>query len=62
MEPTDIIKETAFVMAHGSVMLHRAVRDRMLGRHAPASTYLEVTGLARPEFLFEVAGEAVREG
>ncbi len=42
-------------------MLHRAVRDRMLGDHAPASTYLEIAGLARPEFLFEIEGEAVRE-
>jgi enamine deaminase RidA (YjgF/YER057c/UK114 family) len=37
------------------------VRDQMLGDHAPASTYLEVAGLARPEFLFEIEGEAVRE-
>jgi 2-iminobutanoate/2-iminopropanoate deaminase len=62
MEPRDIIKVTAFVTVHGSVMLHRTIRDRMLGDHTPASTYLEVAGLARPEFLFEVEGEAVREG
>ena len=61
MEPTDLVKATAFVTVHGSVTLHRAVRDRMLGSHSPASTYLEVAGLARPEFLFEVEGEAVRE-
>ncbi len=61
VEPTDLIKVTAFATVHGSVMLHRAVRDRMLGDHAPASTYLEVAGLARPEFLFEVEGEAFRE-
>ena len=40
---------------------HRAVRDCILSSHVPASTYLEVAGLARPEFLFEVKGEAVRE-
>ena len=62
MEPKDLVKVTAFVTVHGSVLLHRAVRDRMLGDHTPASTYLEVAGLARPEFLFEVEGEAVREG
>jgi enamine deaminase RidA (YjgF/YER057c/UK114 family) len=62
MEPTDLVKVTAFVTVHGSVMLHRAVRDRILGDHTPASTYLEVEGLARPEFLFEVEGKAVREG
>jgi hypothetical protein len=32
------------------------------GDHAPASTYREVERLAQPEFLFEVEGEAVREG
>src|SRR5918998_4233175 len=58
MEPTDLVKVTAFVTIPGSVALHRSVRDRMLGRHAPASTYLEVAGLARPEFLFEIEGEA----
>ena len=61
MEPKDLIKITAFATVHGSIMLHRAVRDRMLSDHVPASTYLEVEGLARPEFLFEVEGEAVRE-
>ena len=61
MEPADLVKVTAFVTVRNSVALHRAVRDRMLGSHAPASTYLEVAGLARPEFLFEVEGEAVRE-
>jgi enamine deaminase RidA (YjgF/YER057c/UK114 family) len=45
---------------------HRAVSDRMLSSHvlsshAPASAYLEASELARPEFLFEVEGEAVRE-
>jgi hypothetical protein len=33
----------------------------MIGGYAPASTYLEGAGLARPEFLFEVEGDAVRE-
>ena len=61
MKPTDLVKVTAFATVHGSIMLHRAVRDRMLGDHAAARTYLEVAGLARPEFLFEVEGEAVRE-
>jgi 2-iminobutanoate/2-iminopropanoate deaminase len=60
MEPMDLVKVTAFVTVHGSVMLHRAVRDRMLGDHPPAGTYLEAVSLARPEFLFE-EGEAVRE-
>jgi len=61
MSITDIIKITAFATVPGSVELFRAVRDRRLMGHRPASTYLEVTGLARPDFLFEIEGEAVCE-
>ena len=62
MQPTDLVKVTAFVTVHGSVMLYRSIRERMLGDHAPVSTYFEVAGLARPDFLFEIEGEAVQEG
>jgi enamine deaminase RidA (YjgF/YER057c/UK114 family) len=61
MNRTDLVKVTAFVTVKGSAPLHRQVRERMLGTHAPASTYLEVAGLARPEFLFEVEAEAVQD-
>lgn len=57
----NIVKTTAFSVVKGSVATHRAMRNRMLGDHAPASTYLEVAGLARPEFLYEVEAEAVSE-
>jgi len=58
---TDLIKITVFVTVPGSVNLYRKVRDQRLMGHCPASTYLEVTGLARPDFLFEIEGEAVVE-
>lgn len=61
MGVTDLIKITAFVTVRGSVESFRRVRDRRLQGHAPASTYLEVAGLAREEFLFELEGEAVSE-
>jgi 2-iminobutanoate/2-iminopropanoate deaminase len=61
MGVSDIVKITTFVTAPGSVALARKVRQRKLGLHAPASTYLEVAGLASPEFLFEVEAEAVSE-
>lgn len=61
MGVTDLIKITAFVTVPGSVNTYRMVRDRRLMGHKPASTYLEVTGLARPEFMFEIEGEAVVE-
>lgn len=61
MGPTDLIKITAFVTVGGSVDMFRTVRDRRLMGHAPASTYIEVAGLARSDFLFEIEGEAVSE-
>lgn len=57
----DLIKITAFSTVPGSVDVYRKVRDRRLGGHVPAATYLEVAGLARPDFLFEIEGEAVVE-
>jgi 2-iminobutanoate/2-iminopropanoate deaminase len=61
MGVNDLIKVTVYVTVSGSVGLFREVRDRKLKGHAPACTYLEITGLARPEFLTEIEGEAVKE-
>jgi enamine deaminase RidA (YjgF/YER057c/UK114 family) len=61
MTVADLVKVVTFVTVPGSVALARKVRQRKLGQHAPASTYLEVAGLASPAFLFEVEGEAVSE-
>lgn len=61
MSVADLIKISAFSTVHGSVATYRKVRDKRLLGHRPASTYLEVVGLARPEFLFEIEGEAVVE-
>jgi 2-iminobutanoate/2-iminopropanoate deaminase len=61
MTVADLVKIVTFVTVPGSVALARKVRQGRLGQHAPASTYLEVAGLASPQFLFEVEGEAVSE-
>jgi 2-iminobutanoate/2-iminopropanoate deaminase len=61
MTVADLVKVTTFVTVPGSVALARKIRQRKLGAHAPASTYLEVAGLATKQFLFEVEGEAVSE-
>jgi 2-iminobutanoate/2-iminopropanoate deaminase len=61
MSVADLIKIVTYVTVPGSVALARKIRVRKLGQHAPASTYLEVAGLAAPEFLFEIEGEAVSE-
>ena len=61
MAITDLISIRAYVTVPDSQALFRQVRDRRLGGHVPALTYLEVQGLARPDFLFALEGEAVVE-
>jgi enamine deaminase RidA (YjgF/YER057c/UK114 family) len=61
MTIADLIKINVFVTVPGSVGLYRALRDRRLGGHLCAATYLEVAGLASPDILFEIDGEAVCE-
>jgi enamine deaminase RidA (YjgF/YER057c/UK114 family) len=61
MGVSDLVKLVSYCTVPGSVGIVRKVRQRKLGQHAPASTYIEVAGLAAPEFLFEVEGEAVSE-
>ncbi|MEM7775103.1 MAG: RidA family protein [Pseudomonadota bacterium] len=47
-----------YVTQPGSVGVYRSVRDRMLKGHRCANTYLEISGLALPELLCEIEGEA----
>jgi enamine deaminase RidA (YjgF/YER057c/UK114 family) len=61
MTLSDLLKITVFCTRPGSVRAIRAIRERRLGAHAPASTYLEVAGLADPRFLVEIEAEAVRD-
>jgi 2-iminobutanoate/2-iminopropanoate deaminase len=61
MGASDVIKVVMYCTVPGSAALARRVRQRKLGAQAPAATYLEVTGLAAPDYLFEVEGEAVSE-
>ena len=61
MMPADLVKLTIYCTVPGSVAVLGEVRKRKLGRHAPASTYLEVAGLANPAYLVEIEGEALRE-
>jgi 2-iminobutanoate/2-iminopropanoate deaminase len=61
MSASDLVKIVTFCTVPGSGAQARRVRQKKLGLHAPAATYLEVTGLASPDFLFEVEGEAVSE-
>ena len=58
MTVNDLVKVTVYVMVPGSVEQFRAVRDAKLAGRAPIS---RSPGLARPDFLVEVEGEAVKE-
>jgi 2-iminobutanoate/2-iminopropanoate deaminase len=61
LDHADLVKITVFVTVPGSVGLYRKIREKKLGAHAPCATYLEIAGLASPELLVEIEGEAVRE-
>ena len=56
-----LVRATIYVTVPGQVATYRTVRDRMLAGHVCANTYIEISGLAAPEFLVEIEGEAVRE-
>jgi len=57
----NLVKATIFVTVPGQVAVYRAVRDRLFEGHLCANTYLEIAGLAAPEFLVEIEAEAVKE-
>ncbi|TQV79924.1 RidA family protein [Denitrobaculum tricleocarpae] len=59
MTKEDLIKITVYVTQADATGLYREIRDRMLDGHAPAATYVVVAGLAAPDFLVEIEGEAV---
>jgi 2-iminobutanoate/2-iminopropanoate deaminase len=61
MEVTDLVKATIFVTVPDAIAASRRIREEKLKGHAPAATFLQVAGLARPDFLAEIEGEAVRE-
>lgn len=54
-----LVKVTTFCTVKGQVAINRKVRDDALGGLIVASTYLEVAGLAAPDFLVEIEAEAV---
>jgi 2-iminobutanoate/2-iminopropanoate deaminase len=60
-EKRQLVKVTVFVTQPGQVAVYRNVRDRVMEGVTCANTYLQVAGLAAPEFLVEIEAEAVRE-
>lgn len=56
-----LVRCTIYVTQPSQVGLYREVRDRLLEGHTCANTYLQISGLAAPEFLVEIEAEAVKE-
>lgn len=56
-----MVKAVVYVTQPGQTALYRQVRDRMLEGHTCAMTYLQVAGLAAPDFLVEIEAEAIKE-
>ncbi len=61
MAVQDLVKIVVYATVPGSVGLYRTVRDRRLGGHLLAATYVEVAALASPAYLVEIEGEAICE-
>lgn len=56
---TDVTKVIVYVTRPALAEFRRG-REKALGAHAPAATYVEVAGLASPDYLVEIEGEAVK--
>src|SRR5262245_57497854 len=61
LEKRHLVKVVTYVTEPGQVAVYREVRDRMLEGHLCANTFLQISGLAAPEFLVEIEAEAVKE-
>lgn len=57
----DVVKTTVFLTSAADIDGFRKVRAQRLGDHAPASTLLIITQLARPEFKVEVEAIASKD-
>jgi len=55
---TDLVRCVVYVTEPGRVAAYRDIRDRMLDGHRCPHTYIQVSGLAAPEWLCEVEAEA----
>lgn len=56
----NLVKLNMYVVTGQPIGEVRAVRQRYLGDHKPASTFIYVPGLADPKYLIEIEGVAAR--
>src|SRR5215510_11149200 len=57
----DVVKTTVLLTSAADIDGFRKVRAQRLGDHAPASTLMVITALARPEFKVEVEAIASKD-
>jgi 2-iminobutanoate/2-iminopropanoate deaminase len=57
----NLVKLTHFLVRRDDIAAYREVRAKFLGKHAPASTLLVISALARPDALIEVEAVAAKE-
>lgn len=57
--PKDVVKVTVYATRPALAEFRRG-REKALAGHAPAATYVGVAGLASPDYLVEIEGEAVK--
>ncbi len=60
MAVEDLVKVTTFVMHATDIGAVRAVRQRMLGDHRPASTLVVISRLASVDYLIEIEATAAK--
>lgn len=56
---SDVVKVTVYV-TQPALKEFRQAREAAIPGHAPAATYVQVAGLASPDYLVEIEGEAVK--
>ena len=61
MEFHNLARICVCVSVQGTIHVHRQALDTMLGGHRPVVNYIEVVGLAQPEFLVSIEAEALVE-
>ena len=61
MNIADLVNLKLYCTVPGSAFAFRQLREKRLGPHRITASYLEVAGLAAPEYLVELEAEAICE-
>jgi 2-iminobutanoate/2-iminopropanoate deaminase len=61
MSVADLVNLKLYCTVAGSALVFRNLREKRLGPHRITASYLEVQGLAAPEYLLELEAEAICE-